>query len=132
MDADRPEEIDFVLVSCFPVTSFISFFFFWNNISLSLLIINYTKMFLDFLLTKKKKREIFLDFSLEMKMHERNFYNFSESEPWLIRCGTNATRELSSNPYNYCGFQYFDNVNTLFSSMPFLLTLRHPLHIQAL
>ena len=38
MDANRPEEIDFVFVSCFSVASFISFFFFWNDISISLLI----------------------------------------------------------------------------------------------
>ena len=38
MDANRPEEIDFVFVSCFSVAPFISFFFFWNDISISLLI----------------------------------------------------------------------------------------------
>ena len=76
MDADRPEEIDFVFVSCFSVTSFISFFFFWNNISLSLLIINYTNLFLDFLIKKKKKKK-------------RYFWTF----PWRWKCmkGTSIT-----------------------------------------
>lgn len=131
MDANRPEEIDFVFVSCFSVASFISFFFFWNDISISLLI--YEDVFGLSSQKRRRKKRCFWTFPWRWKCMKGTSITFPKVNPGSSDVERTQHVNFLLTHTIIVGFNIL-TMSTLFfpACMPFLLTLRNPLHIQTL